>query len=235
MNAISPHPAASAARPLAIAAAALVALIALTVPVALGIAIPGDWALTEWALAQRSDALTQPIWLLTFITSATPALLICVAASTVELSRMRRRHRNQPIARLWVAAWPALAFLGALACNIALRIAIGRMRPAVEYIPHGLPELQADFQRFSYPSGHAGSATVAYLVLVALAWPHRRLRRAVLAGALIVILGAGFGRFYLGVHWPTDVLAGYLLGGMWVSLGIAARLAWGRADGPDRG
>ena len=119
-----------------------------------------------------------------------------------------------------MVAWPLLAYLGALLCNIALRIAIGRFRPGVEYIPHGLPEIQADFQRFSYPSGHAGAAMVAFVSLAALAWPHPRLRWPAFIGSALVIIGTGFGRVYLGVHWPTDVLAGYLLAGAWLALAM---------------
>jgi undecaprenyl-diphosphatase len=119
-------------------------------------------------------------------------------------------------------AWPLIAYLGALGSNIILRIAIGRMRPGVEYIPHSLPEIQADFQRFSYPSGHAGAAMVAFVALAALAWPRKRLRWPAFIGSALVIAGTGFGRVYLGVHWPTDVIAGYLLAGAWLAIALHA-------------
>ena len=118
------------------------------------------------------------------------------------------------------AAWPLIAYFGALACNIAMRIAIGRLRPGVEYIPHGLPELQADFQRFSYPSGHAGAAVIAFVALASLSGQRPLTRRSAVLAALLVIAGAGFGRVYLGVHWPSDVLAGYLLAVGWLCLGL---------------
>jgi len=202
-------------------------LVLLTLPVMLRIPIPGDWALVEWAVGLRNDALTQIVWLLTFITSATPALLVCAAVSIVYAIRLAPTFARpsfaiskQTLSGAVMVAWPLLAYLGALLCNIALRIAIGRFRPGVEYIPHGLPEIQADFQRFSYPSGHAGAAMVAFVSLAALAWPHPRLRWPAFIGSALVIIGTGFGRVYLGVHWPTDVLAGYLLAGAWLALAM---------------
>jgi membrane-associated phospholipid phosphatase len=205
-------------------------LIMLTVPVALRVPIPGDWALVQWAVDLRNDALTQVVWLLTFITSATPALLICAAISTAfllkhltGLDRNVRTFTRSDLSGVFIVAWPLFAYAGALISNIALRIAIGRARPGVEYIPHGLPELQADFQRFSYPSGHAGAAVVAFVSLAALAWPHPRLRWPALIGSALVITSTGFGRVYLGVHWPSDVIAGYLLAGAWHA--IAMRMA----------
>jgi membrane-associated phospholipid phosphatase len=41
--------------------------------------------------------------------------------------------------------------------------------------------------------------------------------------ALLVIATTGFGRVYMGVHWPTDVLAGYLLGGCWLGIGLTLK------------
>ncbi len=115
------------------------------------------------------------------------------------------------------------AYFGALISNIAMRITTGRMRPSVDYIPHGLPELQADFQRFSYPSGHAGAAMIALIALAALSASHPHLRIPATLGATLFMLGVGFGRVYLGVHWPTDVLAGYLLAAGWIGIGLYLR------------
>jgi undecaprenyl-diphosphatase len=208
---------------------ALLAL--LTVPVALRVPIPGDWALVAWALSLRNDALTRVVWVLTFVTSATPALLICLAVSgAYAAARLKGAGRaafkltKRSLLDVAFTAWPTMAYFGALGSNILLRIAIGRMRPGVEYIPHGLPEIQADFQRFSYPSGHAGAAMVSFVAMAALAWPHPRLRWPAFIGSALVIAGTGFGRVYLGVHWPTDVIAGYLLAGAWLALALYAAL-----------
>ncbi|MBN1976929.1 MAG: phosphatase PAP2 family protein [Anaerolineae bacterium] len=188
---------------------------ALTGLVACGVAIPGDAELVQLAVSTRGEPLTHAIWVLTFISSSIPALFITLVVSGVELWRARRIKFN--------AVWPVVAYLANVACNIATRMAVGRLRPGVEYIPHRLPEVQASFQRFSYPSGHAGAALLAYAALVVLAWPRRVWRWAALAVALLVIVGTGFGRVYLGVHWPTDVLGGFLLAGCWLGAGVAFR------------
>jgi undecaprenyl-diphosphatase len=188
-------------------------LIVLTGLVALDVPVPGDGELVQLALSTRSDSLTHAIWILTFISSSIPALLITLVISGVELWRARRIELN--------ATWATMAYLGYVASNIGLRVAVGRFRPGVEYIPHRLPEVQASFQRFSYPSGHAGAALFAYAALVVLAWPPIVCRWVALTVALLVVIGTGFGRVYLGVHWPTDVVGGYLLAGLWLGIGLA--------------
>jgi membrane-associated phospholipid phosphatase len=148
---------------LRIAAVCAICLGILTILVALHVAIPGDAELVRLVVSTRNEDLTRAIWLLTFISSSIPVLLITLVVSGVELWRAKRFEFG--------AAWATLAYVGAVICNITLRVAVGRLRPAVDYIPHLLPEVQADFQRFSYPSGHAGAAILAYSSLVALAWP----------------------------------------------------------------
>ncbi|GIV83739.1 MAG: hypothetical protein KatS3mg052_0746 [Candidatus Roseilinea sp.] len=206
-----------------VALASFVALAILTAFVVVAGPLPGEWALVRWALTTRSDALTRLIWWLTFISSAIPALLMCAFASSAHLAQQRKRRAAFDIAHITSATWPLTAYVGALISNIAMRIAVGRMRPSVDYIPHALPELQADFQRFSYPSGHAGAAMIALFALAALSGSHPRLRIPATLGAALLMLGVGFGRVYLGVHWPTDVLAGYLLAAGWIGIGLHLR------------
>ena len=217
-----------------IAALCALALAGLTALVTAGPLMPVEIEVIRWAVGLRNEALTGFIQLLTFISSAAPALLITLGLSALELRReLRREWQRGEISRSLpervyavmrsYAYWPTLAYAGALACNIAMRIAVGRMPPEVDYIPHLLPEFRAEFQGFSFPSGHAGAAVVAYISLAIIASRWTRARRWAWIAATIIIVGVGFGRVYLGVHWPTDVLAGFLLAGVWLAVSIGLR------------
>jgi len=123
---------------------------------------------------------------------------------------------------MWRAAWPLIAYGGAMVTNITMRLLIERLPPRVDSIQTLLPELQAGFQRFAYPSGHAVTVFVAYGAIAIIARRQSRLCIAALLFAIIIIAGVGFGRLYLGVHWPSDVLAGYIVAIIWLitALGI---------------
>jgi len=81
--------------------------------------------------------------------------------------------------------------------------------------------------RASFPSGHAMLSTVTYLTLGALlaqVMPKKRLKAFVFAVAVLLALIVGASRVYLGVHWLTDVLAGWSLGAAWAMIcWLAAR------------
>lgn len=73
----------------------------------------------------------------------------------------------------------------------------------------------------SFPSGHAMVTTVAYLTLAALVirfFDDLRIRIYVAGVALFISILVGVTRVYLGVHWPSDVAAGWALGAAWASL-----------------
>ncbi len=185
--------------------ASLFALLVLLVSA--GVSDRIEQPLVRAVLAMRSDALTAPVQLVTFMTSAAPALALCAVWSLMAYRRSGDALKS---------AWPLLAYFGHLSCNIALRVAIGRWPPDVDHIPNLLPEFRASFQQFAFPSGHAGAALIAYGSLALLAHDFGRFQLPALVLAASVIVGTGFGRVYLGVPWPSDVLGGWLLAGAWL-------------------
>jgi undecaprenyl-diphosphatase len=157
---------------------------------------------------------------ITFLSSAAVGLGLSVGYSAILLMRHRRLTR--------LALFPALTMIGSAPLNFGLRWACGRYRPGVTYIPHRLPEVWHPFQVWSYPSGHAMTATICYGLLVYLLWrAYPRARWWVLLIYALWLGIVGFGRVYMGVHWPTDVLGGYAIGGCWLALCIAI---WGSAN-----
>ncbi len=95
-----------------------------------------------------------------------------------------------------------------------LKLGFGRPRPEL------VPQL-AEVHSLSFPSGHAMLSAVIYLTLGALlARFHKRKRERalIMLYAVLVTIMVGVSRVYLGVHWPTDVLAGWALGAAWAAL-----------------
>jgi undecaprenyl-diphosphatase len=83
----------------------------------------------------------------------------------------------------------------------------------------------------SFPSGHATLSTTVFLTfgaLIAHFSKRRRVRIYALSAAVILALGVGCTRVYLGVHWPTDVLAGWCVGSAWALIWWAVAIAWER-------
>lgn len=110
-----------------------------------------------------------------------------------------------------LAVFALVSVAGAQIVSEGLKLLVGRARP--DLVPHEVAVYSA-----SLPSGHAMMAAAAYSTLAfALAREIRqrgnRVLLYVVAGVIVVLVGAS--RVYLGVHWPTDVLAGWLAGIAW--------------------
>lgn len=87
---------------------------------------------------------------------------------------------------------------------------------------------------YSFPSGHATTSMALYLVLALLSFGwvrNRAARTCTLVGALALSALIGFSRLYLGVHYLSDVLAGFALGALWVAVCVAAGVVFDRRSG----
>jgi len=131
--------------------------------------------------------------------------------------------RRRPRLALFVVVTTA----GSAGLNALVKLAVHRARPV-------LPDPVAHASGLSFPSGHAQSAMVAASVLGLLALPalHGAWRATAAALAVAWVLAIGFARVFLGVHFVSDVLAGYVLGAAWVVAMTAAFRAWQRERTP---
>ena len=186
-----------------------------------------DRDVTEWVADHRVDWLTTVFRVITTVGNTAAMTLIAVVATVV----LWRRHRGLALTVLLGSASGWLLMQ-------ALKYGIARPRP-----PERFRVLAID--TYSFPSGHAMmSALVLGLVAVA-AWRTSgwvRAHPAILGLAGIVSALIGASRVYLGVHWTTDVVAGWVIGALWVvaALTVGGAVSRGRAarrgrrvDSPD--
>jgi undecaprenyl-diphosphatase len=130
---------------------------------------------------------------------------------------------RQPSTALYIL----VAVTGGALMSTLLKLGFDRPRP--DLVAHGMHTYQS-----SFPSGHSMMSAVVYLTLGALLarlQGQRRQRYYVMGVAVLVVTLVGVSRIYLGVHWPTDVMAGWLAGAAWAtSCWLGARaLGRGRA------
>jgi undecaprenyl-diphosphatase len=107
-----------------------------------------------------------------------------------------------------------VAVIGGTLLSSGLKLGFERPRP--DLVPHATRVYTA-----SFPSGHAMMSAVTYLTLGALlarVETRRRARAFIVGLAVAMTLLVGMSRVYLGVHWPSDVLAGWSVGAAWASL-----------------
>lgn len=117
------------------------------------------------------------------------------------------------------AAWLAASLLGSSLLNVILKAFLNRPRP--EIVPH-----LAASSGSSFPSGHAMVAAAVYLTIgIMLAETQTRpaVKAYLMAFFALVVLLIGASRVYLGVHWPSDVLAGWTVGAVWALAMFAAK------------
>ena len=129
-----------------------------------------------------------------------PAVFRALAAIWIGYALLCRHYR--------VAVFLALSVEGSGLLVVLVKALVGRPRPDTALVTEWSS---------SFPSGHALGAAVAVCALGVLAWDRlRRLRVAVVIAGVAVVACVGLGRVVLNVHHPSDVLAGWALGCLWV-------------------
>ncbi|MFG3142298.1 phosphatase PAP2 family protein [Streptomyces sp. NPDC048211] len=130
-----------------------------------------------------------------------------------------------------LAAWVAVTTLVSSLLQQGIKAAVGRERPR-------WPDPVDSAHYAAFPSGHAMTAVVSCGLLL---WLLRRygvrlwIRRTALAAAGISVLGVGLTRLYLGVHWPSDVLGGWLLGASLTAFATVGYERYASRHHPDEG
>ncbi len=115
--------------------------------------------------------------------------------------------------RFDLMALTVAAVAGGALMSAGLKLAFARERPAIDHLVR--------VATYSFPSGHAMLSTVIYLTLgtlLATAEREKRFKIYLLGVAVLVAVLVGLSRIYLGVHYPTDVLAGWIAGAVWAIL-----------------
>jgi undecaprenyl-diphosphatase len=113
-----------------------------------------------------------------------------------------------------LAGFVALSTVLGAVLSAGLKALLARPRP--EIVPH-LVEVNS----LSFPSGHAMNSAIIYLtlaVLLARGQQRRSVQIYLISIAIALVLLVGSSRAYLGVHWPSDILAGWTIGAIWAAL-----------------
>lgn len=148
----------------------------------------------------HNNLLDQAMIGITFVGDPSVLFVACLGMGIWLLTQKRRT----------TAATLGIAVVGAIGLNVWLKHLFARARPA-------LWKRIIEVSNNSFPSGHAMVSLVIYgLIGYILATKFPQHRKLIFICTTILVAAIGFSRLYLGVHWPTDVAAGYAAGLVWL-------------------
>ncbi|HZQ66967.1 MAG TPA: phosphatase PAP2 family protein [Terriglobales bacterium] len=195
---------------LTISIGALWLFVALTEDVLNHTALTGfDVTVLEWLHSNSTEIGMRIFEAITFLGSPLVLSILGIGLAVYFI----RRH-----AWIFLTSWMA-ALIGAGVLDCFLKAAVQRPRPA-----YAVAILQG--HSFSFPSGHALASLMAYgmtaYLVISLRIRKASSRITVICLATILILAIGVSRLYLGVHYFTDIVAGYAAGAVWLSTCVTA-------------
>ena len=177
--------------------------------------LPGDLPFTKELQESNSPFIYWPLYIVSALGFSTPSACIeIVALLVLWLLRLRLE-----------AIFLALTLLADLV-GLIVKIVVGRQRPSPDLV-----HVVQTIQQPSFPSGHTLHYTVFYGFLIVITFTNFKgswMRTVALVIFALPIALVGVSRVYLGEHWPTDVVGGYLIGALCLAPLIAGYL-WAKA------
>lgn len=166
-----------------------------------------DVRITTWLIDHRTGTLTAVLRPVTHLADPLVIAAVLLVAVVVLMSRGQRR----------AAAFLVVSSLGAALMVHSVKVIIGRDRPA------STDRLVA-VTGAAFPSGHAAQSVACYFAIaIVVMWLSRSPATGrvaiVLSGSMVLLIGGS--RVYLGVHWTSDVIAGWSLGAAWLASTVA--------------
>jgi len=159
-----------------------------------------DQAVREWVHRYASPAMTRAMNAISLL--GYNILIVELVIALVVFAKLRWRR---------AAVWLSVAMVGSLVLDLTLKYIYHRTRPTAYFgtAPHS----------YSFPSGHAMCSFCFYGVLAGLLSARTKplgWRLLIWFSAAALVIAIGLSRIYLGVHYPSDVVAGYLAAAVWV-------------------
>lgn len=159
-----------------------------------------DSTILLWIHAQANPTLNWIFYDLTLLGNVQVILPATILLFVILLLKKHRRH----------AMLVFFGVGGAAAANFTLKLLFHRDRPI--FWQSLITETG-----YSFPSGHAMLSSALVLCIVAILWKTKWRVIAIIIGAVLVVL-IGFSRLYLGVHFPTDIVAGWGVSAVWIAI-----------------
>lgn len=166
-----------------------------------------DTHVDRWFAAHRTNALNRATHYAT--TAAETPTIAALAVLTVAGAALAWRRWREPML-------VAVAVTGEVLIFVTITLLVDRPRPPVSHLDVAPPTS-------SFPSGHTAAAVALYGVWALLAWQRSQsalLRWLLTLLAIVVPIAVALSRMYRGMHYPTDVLAGALLGAGWLAVTV---------------